>query len=362
MHGGTLPRIFRAMSAKPRLSMEHVALLRAAGRAIARATAARLRSGPTHPNWPWLYEFTAAFMRTAAIDFEPLAIAWARGQKSPTPFSLRHKVRLEMSELAGVPIDRYRAPSHRGSEPTVLYIHGGGYVTCSPASHRDSIPRVAHVTGARVIAPYYRLAPEHPFPAALEDVLRVYRELVQQGTSPDRIVLGGDSAGGGLALALLLRLREEGEPLPRAAFLISPWVDLSLSRDALLGLAPRDYLGADLVTDNARSYAGMHPLTDPLISPGLADLTGLPPLLVQSGEWELLNEQHRRFVTRARAAGVEVRYEEGAGMLHAFTCFAGIVPQGRAALASIGEFVRAQTAQPSRPLVAHEQVASADVA
>jgi epsilon-lactone hydrolase len=350
------------MSAKPRLSMQHVALLRAAGRELARASARRLRNGPTHPNWPWLYEFTAAFMRTAAIDFEPLAIAWARGQVSPTPLSLRRKVRLELSELAGVRVDRYSAPHHRGHEPTVLYIHGGGYVTCSPASHRDAIPRIAHVTGARVIAPYYRLAPEHPFPAALEDVLGVYRAILAQGTHPDRVVIGGDSAGGGLALAVMLRLREEGAPLPRAAFLISPLVDLTIAREQLQDVAPHDYLGPDVVIENGRAYAGMQPLTNPLISPLLADLTGLPPMLVQSGEWELLNEQHHRFVARARAAGVDVHYEEAPGMLHAYACFAGVVPAGRAALASIGQFVRTQAALPARPSVALTDLGSADVA
>jgi monoterpene epsilon-lactone hydrolase len=349
------------MSAKPRLSLQHAALLRDAGRAIARATVQRLRSGPTHPNWPWLYEFTAAFMRTAAIDYEPLAIAWARGQVSPTPFSLRRKVRLEMSELSGIKVDQYRAPSHDGSEPTVLYVHGGGYVTCSPASHRDAIPRIAHVTGARVVAPYYRLAPEHPYPAALEDVLSVYRALLRQGTPPERLFVGGDSAGGGLALALLLRLRDEGTPLPRAVFLISPWVDLTLPREALEGVAVRDYLGPEMLVDNARAYAGMSPLSDPFISPGLADLAGLPPVLVQSGEWELLHEQHRRFVARARASGVSVTFEQVPGMLHAFPCFAGILPQGRAALASIAQHVRSQVLRPARGLLA-DDLESADVA
>lgn len=350
------------MSDKPRVSLQHLALLRAAGREIAQASIRRLRVGPTHASWPWLYEFTAAFLRVAAIDFETLSVAWARGQVSPTPLSLRRKVRLDQTELAGIRVDRYRTSSAQGDEPTVLYIHGGGYVTCSPASHRDAIPRIAHATGARVIAPYYRHAPEHPYPAALEDVLSVYRALLRQGSSPDRVVVGGDSAGGGLTLALMLRLRQEGAPLPRAAFLISPWVDLSTPREALRGVAPLDYLGADLLADNARAYAGMHPLTDPLISPALADLSGLPPLLVQSGEWELLLAQQSELVLRARNAGVEVQHHTEPGMLHAYTCFAGILPQGRAALAAIGAFVRAQAALPARSLLSADDVESADVA
>jgi monoterpene epsilon-lactone hydrolase len=347
---------------KPRLSRTHLHFLRAATRETVAAARRRLRSGASHPSWPWLYEFTAAFMRTAAIEFEQLAIEWARGQISPVPLALKKKLKLQQDELGGLRIDLYRAPTHTGSEPTVLYLHGGGYVTCSPASHRDIIARIAHVADARVVAPYYRLAPEHPYPAALEDALAVYRALLRQGVKPERLFLAGDSAGGGLSLALMCRLRDEGEPLPRAAVLISPWVDLSLTLSAHDGRAPLDFLGPERVIKNAAAYAGTRPLHDPSISPVFADLGGLPPLLVQTGSWELLHEQNERLVARARAAGVDVKHEIEPGMLHAFTCFAGVLPQGRAALASIGEFVRAHAAQPPRSVLQPRRLEPADVA
>jgi acetyl esterase/lipase len=350
------------MSDKPRLSAEHIAFLGSVGRELARTTLRRLRNGPAQPNWPWLYELASSVLQMATREHEAFAVAWVRGQKSPVPLRLRSKLRLEMSELAGVKVDLYHPRPSRGDEPTLLYIHGGGYVTCSPASQRDGIPRFAYATGARTVAPYYRLAPEHPFPAALEDVLTVYRALLRQGVSPERLFVAGDSAGAGLSLAMMLRLRDEGTPLPRAAVLVSPWVDLTLLREAMLGLAPHDYLGPENLVRFAREYAGMRPLTDPLISPVFADLSGLPPLLVTSGGAELMLDQHRRFVARARAAGVEVKHEVEPGMLHAFPCFAGILPQGRAALASIGAFVRAQSVQTARSLIEDAAVESADVA
>jgi acetyl esterase/lipase len=199
---------------------------------------------------------------------------------------------------------------------------------------------MALASGARCIAPDYRLAPEHPFPAALDDALAVYRALLGAESSPDRLFLGGDSAGGGLALATMLQLRDAGEPLPRAAVLLSPWVDLSLSAEELAGLGPYDYLNAKMLLDAAPKYAGTHPLSHPLVSPLYADLHGLPPLLVQTGEWELFCQQNQRFVDRARSHGVRVQHEIEPGMLHVFPAFARLLPQGRAALRSLGQYVR----------------------
>jgi acetyl esterase/lipase len=223
----------------------------------------------------------------------------------------------------------------------LLYLHGGGYVTCSPATHRELIARLALATGARCVAPDYRLAPEHPFPAALEDALAVHAALLATGVSSHALFIAGDSAGAGLALATLLKLRDQGLALPRAALLLSPWVDLSLDAQALSGHGPLDYLNAKMLTETAPKYAGLASLTDPLVSPIYADLTGLPPLLVQTGAWEVFCEQNARFVAKARAAGVDVRHEIEDGMLHVFPAFAGLLPEGRSALRSLGEYVRA---------------------
>jgi acetyl esterase/lipase len=200
---------------------------------------------------------------------------------------------------------------------------------------------LAVASGARCIAPAYRLAPEHPFPAALDDALACYRELLRS-TPPEQLFLAGDSAGGGLCLALMLRLRDAGEPLPRAAVLLSPWVDLTLDVDGLAGEGAHDYLPLEQTARNALGYCGAFSPTHPWISPVYGDLHGLPPWLVQTGEWELLREQNVRLVARARAAGVEVIHELSAGMLHAYPCFASVSPQGIQALVNAGEFIRSR--------------------
>lgn len=279
----------------------------------------------------------AAVRTSLERDHERAALA-VRKQVSPVSRGLARAVSITHERCAGVSVEVHTPRVFRVGDPTLVYLHGGGYVTCSPASHRDLIARVALVSGARCVAPDYRLAPEHPFPAALEDVLGVLR--AQRSAATGALFLGGDSAGGGLALATMLRLREGGEPMPRAAVLLSPWVDLSLSADELAGQGAHDYLNAQMLVATAPKYAGSHPLSHPLVSPIHADLAGLPPLLIQTGEWELFCEQNRRFAERARAHGVSVRHEIEPGMLHVFPAFAGLLPQGRAALRSLGQFVR----------------------
>jgi acetyl esterase/lipase len=317
----------------------HAALAQASARTLGR----RFMRGPRHPTWPLPFELAIALMRTTLQrDHERAALA-VRKRVSPLSRGVQRSVQVRHEQRAGVAIEVHTPLGFRAGDPTLLYLHGGGYVTCSPASHRDLIARVARASGARCIAPDYRLAPEHPFPAALDDVLAVYRALLHGETEPDRLFLAGDSAGGGLALATMLRVRDEGGPLPRAAVLLSPWVDLSLSAEELAGLGPYDYLNARMLLETAPKYAGAQPLSHPLVSPIHADLRGLPPLLIQTGEWELFCHQNQRFVERARSQGVSVQHEIEPGMLHVFPAFAGLLPQGRAALRSLGQYVRSFT-------------------
>ena len=142
----------------------------------------------------------------------------------------------------------------------MLYLHGGGYVSCSPGAHRELIARIAHASGARCVTRDYRLAPEAPFPAAIEDALRCYDELLASGVRPEQLFLAGDSAGGGLCLAMLQRLRANGQPLPRAALLLSPWVDLEASSATIQSNADFDYLRHELLVHAAGQYGGSHPL------------------------------------------------------------------------------------------------------
>lgn len=311
---------------------------------VARALVRHAAEGRPHAEWTLSYDLAMTALRKAAHEHPELSKQLARSNTAPLPLSLRTKVRITQQSLAGMPAEVHtpRGQAHEGA--TFLYLHGGGYVTCSPKTHRDVIARITAASGIRCVAPDYRLAPAHPFPAALDDALACYRALLSAGQDPERLFVGGDSAGGGLSVALAQRLRDLREPMPRALILLSPWVDLSLPLEALAPYGDHDYLAADATVTNALEYAGKQPLTHPLISPMHADLRGLPSLFVQTGEWELLREQNIDFVRKAQSAGVDVRHSLHSGMLHAFTCFAGLTAQGEAAIAALGKYLRAQLA------------------
>jgi acetyl esterase/lipase len=222
---------------------------------------------------------------------------------------------------------------------TVLYLHGGGYCTGSPRTHRALTGHLAGRCAARVFAVDYRLAPEHPFPAALDDALRAYRGLIAQGIAPADIVIAGDSAGGGLSVATALRLRELAQPLPRALVLFSPWVDLGL--DQLSPPPPGEVmLTLPWVQECARAYVGPAEASQPLISPVNADLHGLPTTLVQVGTDELLLGDSRRLRERLQAAGVAVSYEEYPRRWHVFQANAGVLADADRALDSVARFIR----------------------
>jgi acetyl esterase/lipase len=311
---------------------------------VARATGRRALFGARHKSWTWPYELMMAVMRDAMHDDHDGSAKLMRRRSGKLPEAIAARVTIGRETLAGVACEVHTPRDHRAGDATLLYLHGGGYVTCSPATHRELIARLALSTGARCVAPDYRLAPEHPFPAALDDALAVLAALASgelgSPVQPRTLFIAGDSAGGGLALAALLKLRDQGLALPRAALLLSPWVDLSLDRAALTGHGPLDYLNARMLSETAPKYAAATGLTDPLVSPIYADLSGLPPLLLQTGGWEVFYEQNVRFVAKARAAGVEVRHEIEEGMLHVYPAFAGLLPEARRALRSTGEFVR----------------------
>jgi acetyl esterase/lipase len=225
----------------------------------------------------------------------------------------------------------------------VLYLHGGGYVTGSPDHYRDFLWRIARVMSAHVMCPYYRLAPEHPFPAALNDAMRAYRWLLAQGARPREMTIAGDSAGGGLALAMLLRLRDERLPLPAAAVALSPWTDLALSGASLAEKAERDLmLRPERAKTFARHYlAGTDP-RHPYASPLYGDVRGLPPVLFQVGSDEILYDDSIRMADKLRAAGSVVELQIGHRMHHGWQLCARFLPEGRAAIAKIGAFVVAK--------------------
>ncbi len=222
---------------------------------------------------------------------------------------------------------------------TLLYLHGGGYNIGSIVSHQSMVSRLAVTARARTFLIDYRLAPEHPFPAALDDATAAYHRLLDDGVDPGALVVAGESAGGGLAAATLLRLKREGSALPAAGVLLSPWLDLSGSGDSMATNAGSDVILDPATLDHwAAAYAGEQ-LTAPLVSPLFADLVGLPPLLIQVAGKEVLLDDARRFAAKARAAGVDVELTEFDEMCHAWHLFAGLVPEADEALAEVGEWI-----------------------
>jgi epsilon-lactone hydrolase len=250
-------------------------------------------------------------------------------------------IRLEPIDANGVAAEWSLAP---GSDPSkvLLFFHGGGYCSGSIVSHRGMVTEAGRAARARTLAVGYRLAPEHPFPAAIEDARSAYRFLLDQGIAPSRIVIGGDSAGGGLTLALMTSVRDAREPLPACAWLVSPWVDLQMIGASLAEKAVADPLiSKSYLEELASAYlAGADP-ANPLVSPLNADLAGLPPLLVQVGSAETLLDDAVRIGRRAGAADVQVKLEIWPHMIHAWHLWAAQLEAGRRAIASAGAFIRA---------------------
>ena len=226
----------------------------------------------------------------------------------------------------------------------MLYVHGGGYVQGSLASHRNLVFEIARSMKGKVLNLDYRLAPEHPFPAAVEDTVNAWAELLEMGIDPKKASFGGDSAGGGLVIAALVSARDKGLPMPSCACCISPWTDLVGSGRTMDTKALEDPMvnraALEFFSD---FYADKEDKSHPLISPLFADLAGLPPLLIQVGTAETLLDDSRRLATRARYAGVDVSYAEWEGMPHIWHIFAPLLEKSRKAIIELGEFVERKT-------------------
>ena len=237
----------------------------------------------------------------------------------------------------------------RDAHPTrvLLYLHGGGYVLGSLNTHRSLVGSLAQRCGLNVLTINYRKAPDHPFPAALDDARRAYRWLLRQGHQPHEIVVAGDSAGGGLALALLLALRDAGAALPAAGIGLSPWTDLNLPITALRRVAREESLLLEALQMRTWGplYAHKTPISHPLLSPAQAKLHGLPPLLIQVSTAEVLYDDVLKFARKARAAGVAVTVQPFEGLVHWWHLFWRTVPEAWQALDQVAEFVGAMWAR-----------------
>jgi acetyl esterase/lipase len=220
-------------------------------------------------------------------------------------------------------------------------VHGGGFVACSAGTHRPITAGLARISGRRVFSLDYRLAPEHRFPAALDDVLAAYRWLLEQGIPPDSLALAGDSAGGGLVLSTLLRARDVGLPLPACALCFSPWTDLAgSSAESRLNDGRCAMFHPENVVEFASAYLGDISPMDPYASPVFADLGGLPPVLLQVGSTELLLEDARRVHVKIQSAGGISRLEIFDDVFHCWQMLDGLLPEARVALNQAAEFIR----------------------
>jgi len=267
----------------------------------------------------------------------------ARLEEMASLFPVPPDVRREPVDAGGVSAEWITAPG-AATDRVVLYLHGGGYVIGSVNTHREVISRLSRAAGAKALAIDYRLAPEHPHPAAVEDSTAAYRWLLRGGVDPARLVIAGESAGGGLTVATLVALRDAGDPLPAAGVCLSPWVDLECIGESMTTKAEVDPLvEREGVLEMAKAYLGEIQPRTPLAAPLYADLRGLPPLLIQVGTAEVLLDDSTRLAERARSAGVEVVFEPWDDMIHMWHMFAAMLPEGQQAIERIGEFIRRHT-------------------
>lgn len=277
----------------------------------------------------------------ARRDLSELPAARARldrlGERAPVP---KDMARSE-DRLADVATEWSRRRDRPTAPRTILYLHGGAYVVGSPRMYRLLASELLRACDADVAVIDYRLAPEHPYPAALDDAEASYRALLERGVAPQRLLVMGDSAGGNLTAALLLRLRERRLPMPAGAALLSPWLDLAASYSPAAIAAARDpMLPASRIQEAAALYHRDADPRDPFISPCYADLAGLPPMRVHAGTRELLLPAIEQFVAAGRGSGSDVSLRTWAHMPHVFQAFARFLPEGREALADLGHYAR----------------------
>ena len=249
-------------------------------------------------------------------------------------------IQFEPTRIGGVEAEWSLAPDADSSR-VLVYFHGGGYSSGSIHSHRSMVAEAGRAAGIRALAVGYRLAPENPYPAALQDAVAVYDALLAAGTPPRHIAIGGDSAGGNLTLALMLSLRDAGKPLPACGWLVSPWLDLAMTGETLATKAAVDpIISKAYLQELAHAFLGTTDPSLPLVSPLRADLAGMPPLLVQVGSAETLLDDAVRIAAKAGAADVRVTLEVWPHMIHAWHLWAAKLASGRRALASAGAFIR----------------------
>lgn len=292
--------------------------------------------GPRLPKWSWAFEVSVHFIKAQTLTAFNLADpaegrAYENSLVFDSPAVAKMKIEAQETPVRGV----WYRPISGAKARTVLYLHGGGYAYYSKA-HENLIALVTLAAQSQTFALDYRLVPEHPFPAQLEDALAAYRWLLGTGIKPEQLVVMGDSAGGNLTLALLLALKAAQLPLPALGICIAPWTDLENSGASLIENEPFDWVEKRMPLKWAEWFCQGADPRNPLISPIRADLRGLPPIYIQAGDAEILYDMIRAFADQAQAQGAKVKLEVWPQMNHDFQAFGDLIPESRAALERIG--------------------------
>lgn len=256
-------------------------------------------------------------------------------------FRKPRNVRVEQILIEGIYCE-WLLPPKSDKDCVIVYLHGGSYNAGSPNTHRGIAARIGKNSEIPVLSLDYSLAPENPFPAALEDVITVFKWLIEQRKiKPSKIIIAGDSAGGGLTLATLIKLRDENISLPAAAVCLSPWTDLALTGDSIETKAKAEIMiTKNELQQSVKLYFGDTDSKNPLVSPLYADLKGLPPLLIQTGTEEIALDDTIRFVEKAKEAGVDVTSDIWSGMWHVFQIYGNLMPESKKAIEKIGKFIQ----------------------
>lgn len=317
------------------------------GRAAAEATARRLRRGPTRPNWNWVVELgTAAVRANLKEAFLHNEVAEQRRfldcmtLESPSLKQVHH----EVIDTAGFRGDIFR-PRNAGDR-VLLYLHGGGFALYPKASYASMHALMCVTTQATTYALDYRLCPEHPFPAALDDCRAAYEWLLGGGVDPQQVIVAGDSAGGNLTITLLCELRDRGLPLPALGVAMSPATEFDIERQSMRANEPYDWISGDMALMWRDFYCREEERSHPRVSPVHADLRGLPPIYVQAGRCEILYDSICAFATEAKSQGADIRFDSWDDMNHVFQMFGEDAPQSAEALRSISEMVASVMEEP----------------
>ena len=280
-------------------------------------------------------------MNVAKVDVRKIRRLWSfLGRMMITAFG----VKITRDEINGLYAE-WLTPKDRMEGKLLLYLHGGAYVVGGCDMYRQMVSHIARASRIQALLPEYRLSPEHKYPAAIDDAVGIYRTLLQQGIKPESIVFAGDSAGGGLVVATLLVLRDAGDPLPAAAVLLSPFLDVSGSGESMQSCAMQDpWFHAEDISTIADYYCAAEQRREPLVSPVFADVGGLPPLYIQVGEDEILLSDSERIAQKIEVAGGEVELEVWPELWHVFQMFIGKMPESGRAIRKIGDYVRGRFA------------------